>query len=177
MKTWASVSLINLPSLCLKSNKNVKGLHTKLSFCPFFVSNQLWFRLCKGNYSTPKCSKINCLAFDPWCWKLFRCWLIIVQTGQPVIIEQSRPCMWSVCPAVGQIIQTTKWHRLKETRLDPTVSTKVASPPHFKTGLSLYNWLSFQVFINVFKDLFWCYCVKGVFYIGEHQCKTGFYLN
>uniref|UniRef100_A0A669EIJ9 Large ribosomal subunit protein P2 n=1 Tax=Oreochromis niloticus TaxID=8128 RepID=A0A669EIJ9_ORENI len=26
-KIWALVSLINLPSLCLKSNKNVKGLH------------------------------------------------------------------------------------------------------------------------------------------------------
>lgn len=32
MKTWASDSLINLPSLCLKSNKNVKGLHETQCF-------------------------------------------------------------------------------------------------------------------------------------------------
>lgn len=33
MKTWASDSLINRPSQCIKSNKNVKGLHRHLTIC------------------------------------------------------------------------------------------------------------------------------------------------
>ena len=76
--------------------------------------------------------EIDCAGLQ--CWDVESSLLEIVQTGQHVTIGQSRPSMWSVCPAAAQVPESHDATGLKGQSTDSNTKEDAPQKPENRFG-------------------------------------------